>query len=191
MSIRTLTLITLAMVTGSSTGCGGMKNFLFGRGAPCGLCNRIGAVGTALNPLAPSPVSAPAPCGPAPNRGCGLFNRGPAVPPPGPYAPYASAPTCHDGCVGSGYDQGGYAVGTAGRCESCNSYGAYHEGGVVDPYLNGTVTEGPVVNGQYQGGPIQGDNFYDRNNYRARKFDSQGDEIISEGSMPTGARYID
>ncbi|CAN0372031.1 unnamed protein product, partial [Hapterophycus canaliculatus] len=125
MSIRNLTLVMLVLVTGSATGCGGMRNFLFGRGAKCGLCNRIGAVGNALNPLAPAPgMAAPAAGYGTPARpGCGLFNRNQA---PTYAPPVACAPTCNDGCVGSGYVDsgyidggyvdGGYAVGMASDC---------------------------------------------------------------------------
>lgn len=199
MSIRNLTLVMLVLVTGSSTGCGGMKNFLFGRGARCGLANRVGAVGNALNPLAPAPGINQAPgfaqsggCGTP--SGCGLFSRNnaPAYAPPVAYA----GPTCNESCVGSGYVDGGYidggyingghSMGTAGACESCNSYGGHYEGVVSDPYL------GNPVNGYSDGysGGYQGDNFYDRNSYQSRRFDSRGDEIISESPLPPGAQII-
>ncbi len=56
MTIRSLTLVALVMVMGSSSGCCGMKNFMFGRGARCGLCSRARAVGSAINPLAAPPA---------------------------------------------------------------------------------------------------------------------------------------
>lgn len=198
MSIRNLTLVMLVLVTGSATGCGGMRNFLFGRGARCGLANRVGAVGNALNPLVPAPAGNVAPARP----GCGLFNRAPA---PNYAPPVACAPTCNDGCIGSGYvnsgyTDGGYSVGTAGGCESCNSYGGYHEGVVSDPYLGSPVYGSPTygspviggeypVGGSYQGGVISGDNFYNRN-YSSRKVDAQGDVIVSESPLPPGAQVL-
>lgn len=205
MSIRNLTLVMLVLVTGSATGCGGMRNFLFGRGASCGLCNRIGAAGNALNPLAPAPgMAAPtAGCGTPGRSGCGLFNRNRA---PAYAPPVAYAPTCNEGCgsgyVGGHYGDGGYAVGMVGDCESCNtgisygeSYGGYHEGVVTDPYLGSPSYGSPVMGGEYpvggtyQGGVIQGDNFYDRN-YSSRKVDSQGDVIVSESPLPPGAQLL-
>lgn len=59
-----------------------------------------------------------------------------------------------------------------------------YDRGVVDPYL-GSGTN----NGAYQGGAVlQGDGFQPRN-YEARRFDDQGDLIISEESLPAGIEY--
>lgn len=208
MSVRSLSIVALVIVTGSATGCGGMKNFLFGRGAQCGLCNRIGAVGNAINPLAAAPGVMPAngTCN-SPRGGCNLFNRNPA-PVYAPPVAYAPTETCSGGC-----GNGGYSMGMAGDCESCHSYsGGYHEGVVGDSYINDPYLGSPVMgseypvesypSGGYQGGSIQGDGFYQRPTqtygnqnfgtqpYGARKFDSRGDEIISESPLPPNAQLI-
>lgn len=208
MTIRSLTLVALVTVLSSSSGCSGMKNFMFGRGASCGLCNRARAIGTAINPLAAAPTPAPA----APGcrlPGCGLFGRNqtPGYAPPTAYAPapmcaptyapsynpsYAegqggyAAPGYYDGeCADPGYSAampGDCGCGTAcgGTCGSANNGGGAYEGGVVDPYLG---------NGGYSGGNVmQGDGFQSRN-YGARRFDDQGDRIISQDPMPSGMEY--
>jgi len=197
MSIRTFTIVTLVMVMSSATGCGGMRNFLFGRGAGCGLCNRIGAVGNAINPLAPAPGVAPVAGVAPPKRGCGLFNRNPA-PIYAPPVACAPAPNCANECVGSGYGYGGYvdngyASAMPGDCQSCTSHGGYESGVVHDPYLAAPVMGNEYPVDGYSNGGIPSGGWYDRNNapYGARKFDSQGDEIISESPMPAGARVID
>jgi hypothetical protein len=61
-----------------------------------------------------------------------------------------------------------------------------YDRGVVDPYLgSGTI------NGGYQGGEaIQGDGFESRR-YGARRFDDQGDQIISEDPLPAGIEYVE
>jgi hypothetical protein len=214
MTIRNLTLVSLVMVMGGSTGCCGTRNFLFGRGARCGLCSRAGAIGNALNPLAPGPGVAPA----APGCGlprCGLFGRNaaPAYPAPTCVAPTYAAPMtyaptqCYDGGCQEGYASqgcvdGGYSMGMAGDCGcgsacggTCNDVqygdaydsGVMYNGGVVDPYLGG----GAVINGGYpSGGMIQGDGFQPRNyqSNHSGQFDSQGDRIISVDPLPPGAR---
>ncbi|TWT93044.1 hypothetical protein [Neorhodopirellula pilleata] len=196
MSIRTFTIVTLVIVTSSATGCGGMRNFLFGRGAQCGLCNRIGAVGNAINPLAPAPGIAPSTCGAPPSRGCGLFNRNPA---PVYAPPVACSPVpCGDECVGSGYGyggyvDGGYVSGMPGDCQTCAPYGGYESGAVHDPYLSAPVIGNEYPVDGYSGGGIPSEGWYQRPTtpYGARKFDSQGDEIISESPLPPGARFAD
>ncbi|WP_236624734.1 hypothetical protein [Rhodopirellula sp. SWK7] len=210
MTIRSFTLVTLVMVMGSATGCGGMRNFFFGRGARCGLCSRIGAVGTAINPLAPPPNAAPAAPGCGTPR-CGLFGRNPAptYAPPVAAAPMAPCQTpyqdvCQGGYVGNGYVNngyvdGGYSVGMAGDCgcgSSCGGDcgvtqygGVQYDGGVVDPYLGSGVYDGG-----YNSGVIQGDGFQPRthqsNRFDPGQFDSQGDRIISADPLPPGANIL-
>ncbi|MCC9640770.1 hypothetical protein LOC71_00670 [Rhodopirellula sp. JC740] len=198
MTIRTLTLLTLVTVSVASTGCSGMRNFFFGRGANCGLCNRVGAIGRAVNPFAPPPPPSAGGC----NTGsCGLFNRGQAVVPPPvvpqqpvytpapayvPYAaPQASAGTCTtcppvqpyvgDGCGG----------------EYMSSSSGYYEG-TVDPYLgSGTIGYGEtIVPGSYSDqGVIQGDSFGPR--VMSNRYDIHGDEIIHADPLPPGAQLVD
>lgn len=190
MTIRSLTLVTLVMVMGCATGCSGMKNFVFGRGAQCGLGNR-GAIAAPVNPYAPAQPAAP--CRLIPR--CGLFNRNPAPTytppfasaPPANCAPMATCPDiCQDGYVGSGCVEGDYSVGMGGGCGYGQGFGGVnYQGGVVDPYLGG------VNNGGYPtGGVIQGDRFQPRT-YQSNKVDSYGDRIISEEPLPPGARIVD
>lgn len=189
MTIRSFTLVALMTVLSSSSGCTGMKNFMFGRGAGCGLCNRARAIGTAVNPLAPAPQT-PAGSG-CRLPGCGLFgrNQSPAYAPPMAYAP---APMCAPS-YGPDYAQAqgeyadpGYSSAMPGDCScgsdcggtcgSVNQGGAAFQGGAVDPYLG---------SGSYQGGAVmQGDGFQSRG-YDARRFDEQGDRIISQDPMPS------
>lgn len=202
MTIRSFTLVTLVMVMGSATGCGGMKNFLFGRGARCGLCNR-GAVPAPVNPAAPAQPAAPG-CGLLPR--CGLFGRKPApthtppvaCTPPAGYAPLPTRPdVCRDGNTGQGYVgsgcvDGGYSMGMGGDCGCAPGYGAApSQGGVVDPYLRGGVNNGGYpIDGDYSGGVIQGDGFQPRT-YQSNRVDEHGDRIISEEPLPPGARVVD
>jgi len=141
-----------------------MRNFLFGRGARCGLCSRVGAVGQAINPFSPAP-------GTTAGRGCGLFNQNPMAaapayapqgvytPVPG-YAPAAMAGGCNvcpsqsfvggqslggdcgctnGGYVGGGYVDGGYAAGMAGDCGCGDSCGGHIEGSVYGGSYGGVV----------------------------------------------------
>ncbi len=212
MTIRSLTLVALVTVLGSSSGCSGMKNFLFGRGASCGLCNRARAIGTAINPLAAAPAPRPMGAPPAPGcriPRCGLFGRN-QTPTHAPPAACAPAPTCapsygpsygggQGGYAGPSYANGdcvseGYSAAMPGDCGcgtscggNCGAYngGVMYDRGVVDPYLGSGAT-----NGGYQGGEvIQGDGFQARS-YGARRFDDQGDQIISEDPMPAGIEYL-
>ncbi|MEM9585786.1 MAG: hypothetical protein AAGA03_00780 [Planctomycetota bacterium] len=158
--VLTLTLLSL------TTGCSGMRNFFFGRGASCGLCNRLSTAGQALNPFAPAPT-APAIAPPqAPCNTC-----------PAPYASgYAAAPTyapapqvdcgCAPGYIGSG------VYGSACPSDVCGS------GEVVGGY--------GAVYGDVGSGVILGDNFQSRN-YAAQRVDERGDVIISEDPLPPGA----
>ncbi|MEO1528273.1 MAG: hypothetical protein AAFX06_22860 [Planctomycetota bacterium] len=52
MNNRILTIVMTAVLLSTSTGCGVFRNFLFGRGARCGLCNRLSAPAQKLAPAA-------------------------------------------------------------------------------------------------------------------------------------------
>ncbi|QEG40332.1 hypothetical protein [Roseimaritima ulvae] len=114
MKVQAL-LITLAVTALSTTGCCGLRNVLFGRGAACGSC---AATGPAIN-VAPPTVAAP--CGDA----CG-----------GPVAPYAGELTCGSEGVSSyavPFDNG-YPYGSG-----------YSDGGIIGngvTYPNGLPVEG-------------------------------------------------
>lgn len=175
---------------------------MFGRGASCGLCNRARVIGTAVNPLAPAPQT-PAGSG-CRLPGCGLFgrNQGPAYAPPMACAPapmcapsygpgYAEAPSgyaapgIYNGeCADPGYSAAmpgdcGCRSDCGGTCGSVNNGGAAFQGGTVDPYLNGGFSGGAVM---------QGDGFQSRG-YDSRRFDEQGDRIISQDPLPPGMQF--
>ncbi len=76
----------------------------------------------------------------------------------------------------------------AGNCE-CESpcggtCGSLNGGGFVDPYLGSGA-----VNGGYQGEVLQGDRFLPRS-HETRRYDSQGDRIISEEPLPSAIEYL-
>jgi len=174
MNIRNVWFGLLLLATVCSTGCSGMRNFLFGRGARCGLCSRLGAAGQALNPLAPAPAPT-APCNAAPYAPAAPY----AVAPPCGAAGGAPAPTVYGGPVcGSGMG-GGYAAAMPGGC-GCQTEG-YPSGAA---YYGGTEYVSPGYETVVPGGMIQGDNFQSRN-YETRRYDSQGDWIVQEDPMPS------
>ncbi len=117
MKIQAL-LVTMAVTALTTTGCCGVRNILFGRGAACGSC---AATGPALN-VAPPMVAAP--CGDA----CGAV-----------LGPYAGETNC--GCEGAtsyspAFD-GGYSYG-----------GGYSDGGIIGngvTYPNAIPAEGTGV----------------------------------------------
>ena len=128
MMARIFPILTVATLLTLTTGCSGMQSFLFGRGARCGLCNRLSTAGQALNPFAPAPGSQPT-CNQSPyaQPGYGQAPRGvspqaPAYGVPHPGA-YATAPGCNS-CVGSGTH--------GGDCGCGNVVHGYR--GVIDPY---------------------------------------------------------
>ncbi|MBL6725903.1 MAG: hypothetical protein ISQ09_12530 [Rubripirellula sp.] len=49
MNRRVFSVILLVTILPLGVGCSGMKNFIFGKGARCGICNR-GAVATSHDP---------------------------------------------------------------------------------------------------------------------------------------------
>lgn len=150
MNARICTIIAVMSLMSFSVGCGGMRNFLFGRGARCGLCNRN----------APAPQygnTMQAPCGatngqPAPQGGCGCNGQA-----------YSAQPC---GSCGS------TAPGNCGCGGMTSGYGA------VDPYMSGATIPGAIPqNGTVIAPPgttMQSDGF------SARKFDNDGSRILWE-----------
>jgi hypothetical protein len=142
MNVRLVALIATVTIVTTSGGCSGMRNFLFGRGAACGVCPsqgpNMGLPGPELGcGMEPGCGYEPG-CGhePVRRRGCGLFGGG----------------VCNgsDSCSCSGSH--GFAP---------NPYGAY-SGGVNDPYaMEGEVIGSEMIGGPYNGypGTIVGDNF--------------------------------
>ncbi len=184
MNKQILTVVAAVVLLSTSSGCTGMKNFLFGRGAKCGLCNRVGS------PLGILP--------------------GANVAPPVAYesAPYAVAPPSNCGCNGHAHIAGdetcnGHDVGY-GNPDPCLDGSYAHGSYPVDPYLNGGIVGSSVVpnQGEYivgegaigpgtipQGGyiPQQG---YVPGSSLPDNFDARGDRIISAEPLPQGARLL-
>ncbi len=144
--VATVTLLTL------STGCSGMRNFLFGRGARCGLCNRLDVSTPSYDTVQQAPCGSTCP------------TYGTTVP-----QNVVTGPQVGCGCVTDSCGSCGTTYGSAygGSC-GCGVAGQY----TVDPYLSG----GTIVDGAVGNGVIMEDDFH------ARRYDSQGDLIISEDS---------
>lgn len=189
MNNRILSVMTVMTLVAISSGCCGMKNFMFGRGAKCGLCN--------LGSCLPKPSfgnSMAAPCGtPAPSY---APSYAPAPTCQSQPAPIAAAPHADCGCqnyAGNVYDGGVYSSGC----------GCGHEGyGPVssDPYISadpivgvpgsqvydsGSVYDGGFIpNAPYSGGSVPADNF------QSRRFDTDGNKILWEEPLPSGAQPL-
>ena len=152
MNARIVPAVLTATLLGLTTGCSGMRDFMFGRGARCGLCTRLSAAGQALNPLRPFPErqQGPRPCynGPQPpGGGCGVSPQA---------APY-------HGAGGGGYGYQGYAEAES-YCGACG-------GAVGSGYAGGSCECGGVVSGygsvsdpylEIPSGGVPADNFMPR-----------------------------
>jgi hypothetical protein len=191
MNIRFLALVATVTLLSMTSGCCGLKDFMFGRGARCGLCQRLGAP-------ASLPAYAPqAPCSAAPYAPAATY--APAAPTCS--QPMVYAPNADCGC--NGYARGGdvsYGSAYSPGCECHNPTASY--GGIVnDPYLSsGGVPYGETVVGeQIIGEQVIGGTTYPGMSYpsgsaplpsgdwQARKFDSDGNKILWEEPLPHGA----
>ncbi len=141
--VATVTLLTL------TSGCSGMRNFLFGRGARCGMCNQ--------------------PSGPAPAADCGSY--GPQAPANQNFAAPGNAGCgCNNGGMYAGQiGNGGYGSAYSGGC-GC---GGINSGYATDPYqtneymgtmpYEGQIIDYGVVDGTVVGnGTVSPDNFAPR-----------------------------
>lgn len=182
MNTRIFSVMIAATLMTVSTGCSGMRNFLFGRGARCGLCSTATAPAPYTAPAYTAPqYTAPAPqyVAPAPQQyvapqcntpqysappparrpGCGLrnwFGWGRNVAPP---QPCQNAMPCENwapctSCYGSEF------VGDCG-CGGTSPM-------VTDPYM---VQPGQI---------IEGDTIIQDDDFSARRFDTDGARIIWE-----------
>jgi len=174
MNIRFIALVATATLLSTSSGCSGMRNFLFGQGARCGLCQKLTAPFT---PAAPE-YAPQAPCGTTPYAPAGPTCSQPVV----------SAP--NRGFLGFG-GQTLHGSAYADQCE-CGQHG----GVVNDPYLSsgsgipyqGTVMGEQIIGGNVypntvypnSGAPMQGDNF------QSRRIDNDGNQILWEEPLPPG-----
>lgn len=182
MKNRVVIVVTVVCLVSTSTGCGTVRNFLFGRGARCGQCSLLsrpssltgGAVAAAPTCNTPTYVQ-PSFTANLDQGSCGCNGT-------------ISADTCGSGVIGSG-----------------SSYGPVLDGSPVvsgyptDPY-SGTVIGSSVLPGTvYGGGPIYGDNFYPAD--RASSFyggypetgykvDRDGNRILYEEPLPPGAMAV-
>ena len=106
MNNRILLVVMTAALLTTSTGCGVFRNFLFGRGAKCGLCNRLQAPGSEDWPgsrAGGSRVQHSDLCQPLANRGCNPCGQANTC---DPYLTHSDP--C--GVVGSGMVYGGTTV---------------------------------------------------------------------------------
>ncbi|TWU02575.1 hypothetical protein [Stieleria varia] len=166
MKNRILTIVAASTLLCLTTGCGTVRNFLFGRGAGCGLCRSNASI---LPQPASVPVAPPA---------CGLTQ-------PEPTCGYPAQNTC--GCQ---------TPATCGTCSpSSNSYGPVSSGYAPDPYsgiigssVDGGYIQGEVINGAPTYGGTEG--WYERpgtSTQQSYKVDRDGARIVSEDPLPPGA----
>lgn len=157
---RNVSVVAVVLLLSTSSGCSGMKNFLFGRGAQCGVCNQAASPTLLPNGLAPyAPPVASADCG------CNGHAAG-------------------DVCTGDA-TYGSYGAAYGPGVEYSNSYGP----GVSDPYGEqiigggviygqGAMGPGTIIDGGYVPGSMS-DNF-----------DARGDRIIRQDPLPPGVQAL-
>lgn len=134
MNNRVFSIVVVVTLVSLSSGCSGMKNFLFGRGARCGMCNAN--TGGVPNPQFGNTMQAPCGCPPA------------SQPHYAPDYGYAPQPTQ------APYTGGGYSCGSCGSQYS-NDCGCGY--GYADPYASGGAVG--ISPGGQSVAPIQGDDF--------------------------------
>ena len=188
--VATVTLLTLV------PGCSGMRDFLFGRGARCGLCNRFSQPAPAPQPpaspcqsaqpyasvpCAPQVVSEPCEC--APQYGVG-------------YSQHAECGPCGSGVVGESTVDPYLSGGEYLHDGSIPMEGAVIGGQVVPGQIvPGTVLPGdgavigvPTIDGVQGSVPMGGtgvDSWQPSQSRRVNRVgtrDDRGDLIISEGA---------
>ncbi len=167
MMNRNVSVVAVVLLLSTSSGCSGMKNFLFGRGARCGLCNQAGAP----SPLLPTGLAPYAP--PTASADCGCNGH-----------------VASDVCTGDA-DCGSYGAAYGPGVEYSNSYGP----AVSDPYGE-QIIGGGVMYGQggvYDQGAAYGQGtVYNQGSVvpgsMSDNFDARGDRIIQQDPMPPGAQ---
>lgn len=134
MNARICSIIAVMSLMSFSVGCSGMRNFLFGRGARCGLCNRNAAPAPQFGNTMQAPCGAPT-CQSASQGGCG--------------------------CNGQAYSA--QPCGNCGSTMPGNCGCGIMSGGYVDPYMSGQmIPSGVPQNGTVIAPPgttIQSDGF--------------------------------
>ena len=181
MNTRILTVVGAVTLLCTMTGCSGMKSFLFGRGARCGLCNRLQA-----------PATAP------------LAGQIPLTKPIGSAGGFQNQLGCgrEAGCgteLGCGLERGcGLEAGCGQEAisNSCNcgrSYGPVVSNFgsqapiVSDPYLSGNIVGG-TVSGGIVGGEIVGNSFPIEGQVIDGGYPIEGQVI--DGGYPIGGEII-
>ncbi len=181
MNTRICSIIASVTLLIFSSGCGSTRNFLFGRGARCGLCNR------ASTPAPPPAMQAP--CGQTPYAAPAY--GAPQCQTPAYQGSVVTAPASGCGCNGNtGNVDGGQAYagnpcgscGDGGQayagnsCGGCADYGMTYGGGecggdcgnvvggygpvVTDPYTNGGIVGGSVPYNGVVGEQVIGGQVY-------------------------------
>ena len=194
MKTRVVMILAATLLLSGASGCSGMKNFLFGRGAACGSCLSL--------PKLPGLGGRPLGSCLGGGGGClgGGSTCGVPVAPPVTYgaAPVVSAP------VVSAPIYGGAVCGTCNAAPqtSCGCSSSYSPPIASDPYLSSPPISGsipssgqiihsdPVIGPSYNSGvqygmasPIYGGS----DNFQSRTHDTDGARIISESPLPPGA----
>ncbi len=163
MEKRIVTVVMIAAFVSTSSGCAPFRNFFFGRGAQCGLCDRVKAPFQRILPRSVAPPAAgcqqptyvqprhaPAPC--APTNPCATGT------PYGPPTAGAAGTGCNDPYIGNGV------------------YGA--------PVVEGQPIYGgdwqQRYNANYYGGYSPG-----------HRVDRDGAQIIHEEPLPPGAAIVE
>lgn len=182
MNARIASVVTAATLVLTTTGCSGIKNFLFGRGSRCGLCTKLTPP---FGNLAPTCGTGTCPSGGSASVAAPMFQPAPVV----------SSPSC--GC--------GNAIATSPEpCTSCFSgptepvCGTDGFGSVSgDPYLysdGSPVVSSPSVSNSIpsQGGIIGGGVYNDGSSsaWQQRRVDYDGARILSEEPLPAGVSPI-
>ncbi len=195
MNTRFVTTVTSVLLLSVSSGCCNLKQFWFGRGAKCGLCNKLSGPPKLTFPALPQ-VAAPQP-------------YAPVMPQPYAVAPQASCP-CTEHPRTYFQPEPGCGMEVAADCPRCNQYGsAYGDivgdighgssvdsyGPVVhDPYLQNDIVgssvmpyEGQIIGSPtYNGAPV----YSGQGIAPADSFDARGDRIINAEPLPPGATLL-
>ncbi|TWU24202.1 hypothetical protein Pla52o_21280 [Novipirellula galeiformis] len=175
MNTRYLSVVASVTLLVVSSGCGNLKQFWFGRGARCGLCNTI----SGIMPGRPGCLSQAPSC-----------NAAPYTAPPVAAAPPAGC-TCspYAGPQVEGYGELGCGSEVAAKCPTCapfssgygNIVGDYGYDSSVDQY--GTVVTDPYL----QGGAVGSSVYGNPGSGMSDNFDARGDRILNIEPLPPGA----
>ncbi len=170
MNNRFILVVMTAAVVTTTSGCTPFRNFFFGRGAECGLCNRLS---TPLRRQAP-----PAAAQPTCNQPLAAQPR---------YVPQPSVYGCNPNPCATGYVPAGQTMRAYPADPYCCGTG-YAAGGIVDG--QGYVQP---YSGVWQPAPTDAQGY--RTNYMGYpdvgyRVDEDGNRIVYEDPLPPGARAV-